>query len=165
MSTLPAIATLLFGILGGRMLQMKRTLKERALRMLFAGALLIAAGLICNIWLPINKKLWTTSFALFMAGMDFGIFAGFLWIVDGLGFRRMVRPFAILGMNSIVIYMISELLAEALDWGGAQATVSGSWLTRVVSPVNASLISALGYTGLMFLIAWFMYRRKWTIRV
>ena len=69
-STLPAIATLLFGILAGRMLQMKRELSEKALWMLFTGSILIAAGLIVNIWLPINKKLWTASFALFMAGAD-----------------------------------------------------------------------------------------------
>ena len=164
-STLPAIATLLFGILGGRMLQMKRRLSEKALRILFAGAILIAAGLIFNSWLPINKKLWTTSFALFMAGTDFAAFAGFLWIVDGLGSRRVFAPFAILGMNSITISMISELLAEVFDAAGAKQAVSRTWLMQAVSPVNASLISAMAYTGLMFLIAWFMYRRRWIVRV
>ena len=78
-----------------------------------ASALLVA-GLVCDQWLPINKKLWTTSFALFMAGLDFVLLAGFAWIVDGLGWRRPVRPFVILGMNAIAIYMISELLDSIL---------------------------------------------------
>ena len=50
--------------------------------LLLIGAALLAAGLVCNLWLPINKKLWTSSFALFMAGLDFVLFAGFAWVVD-----------------------------------------------------------------------------------
>ena len=51
--------------------------------MFVAGNLLIAAGLIGNTWLPINKKLWSDSFSLFMAGLDFVMFAIFVWLVDG----------------------------------------------------------------------------------
>ena len=68
-------------------------------------------------------------------------------------------------MNSITIYMISELLAEALNAAGAKQAVLGTWLMHAVSPVNASLIWAVAYTGLMFPIAWLMYRRRWVIRV
>ena len=52
------------------------------------GSLLLAAGLICTAWLPINKKLWTDSFSLFMAGLDFIVFAIFAWFIDGLGWHK-----------------------------------------------------------------------------
>ena len=71
--------------------------------------------MICNTWLPINKHLWTDSFALFMAGLDFIVFAIFVWCVDGLGYKRVVKPFVIMGMNAIAIYMVSELLATVLS--------------------------------------------------
>jgi len=60
-STLPAIATALLGILAGTLLRSKRALAGAHHWMFVAGNLLIAAGLICDIWLPINKKIWTSS--------------------------------------------------------------------------------------------------------
>src|SRR5260370_7071022 len=70
-STLPAIATALFGILAGSLLRARRALAERTTWMFLAGNLLIAAGLICDIWLPINKKIWPSPFPLFMPGLAF----------------------------------------------------------------------------------------------
>ena len=89
------------------------------------GARLLAVGLVCNHWLPINKKLWTSSFALFMAGLDFVLFAGFAWLVDVLGWKQPVRPFVILGMNSIAVYMVSELLDTLLYMGDARDVIDG----------------------------------------
>lgn len=165
LSTLPAIATALFGVLCGQMLQMKRSLAERVIRMVLLGAVLIAAGELCNIWLPINKKLWTSSFTLFMAGLDFVLLGAFLWIVDGLGHKRAVRPLVIMGLNPITIYMISELLDEALNVSGLHRSIYQSVFAPLASPINASLLWALAYTGLMFLIAWVMYKRGWIVRV
>ena len=164
-STLPAIATMLFGILCGHMLRLKKSLDEKAARMVLLGAALLAAGLVCNQWLPINKKLWTDSFTLFMAGFDFVLFAAFLWLVDGRGYKRVLQPFVILGMNSIAIYMIAELLDELLGQTGLHKAIYRSVFAPIASPVNASLLWALAYTGLMFVISWVMYKRRWIVRI
>ena len=113
-STLPSIATALFGVMAGHILRLKRNLSERTTWLYLTGSILLALGLICDIWLPINKKLWTSSFSLFMAGIDFIVFAGLLWLVDGRGYRRFIRPFVILGMNAIAVYMASELIEEGM---------------------------------------------------
>ena len=173
-STLPAIATALLGVMAGHILRMKRQMAERTTWLFLVGSILIAIGLICDVWLPINKKLWTSSFAIFMAGLDFTIFAIFVWIADGLGHKRFFKPLVILGMNAIAIYMASELLDEALTairWTTGSATVSlRAWLYRhlfapLAAPINASLLYAIFYTLLMFLIAYGMYRRRWFLRV
>ena len=173
-STLPAIATALFGILAGHVLRMKRTLPERTTIMFLAGNALIALGLICDIWLPINKKLWTSSFSLFMAGLDFVLLAFFVYFVDGQGYKRVVKPAVIMGMNAITIYMLSELLAIALTairWGqGASAMNLQTWLYRtcfvpIASPYNASLLWAVVYTLLMYLAAYAMYKKQWFVRI
>ncbi len=173
-STLPAIATALFGILAGHILRMRRELAERTAWMFFAGNLLIAAGLIVNVWLPINKKLWTSSFSLFMGGLDFVLLAGFVWLVDGQGYQRYVRPLVILGMNAIVVYMASELVDSALSaitWGsGPEAMSLRRWIYEhlfapLASPVNASLLYAVVYVLSMYVIAYVMYRKKWFVRV
>jgi len=141
---------------------------------LLIGTLLIAAGLISNVWLPINKKLWTSSFSLFMAGLDFVIFAMFLWLVDGKGYKRAVRPLVIMGMNAIVVYMASELLDEvfhAIRWpAGGHVITLHTWIFNTLfaplaAPINASLLFAIAYTLLMYLLAYGMFRRRWFVRI
>jgi predicted acyltransferase len=173
-STLPAVATTLLGIMAGHLLRLRRTLAERTTWLFLAGSLLLAAGLISDIWLPINKKLWTSSYALFMAGMDFQIFAIFLWLVDGVGYKRVVKPLVILGMNAIAVYLASEFLDEALSavhWtAGGHAVTLHEWLYNslfapLASPPNASLLFAIAYVLLMYLLAYGMYRKGWFWRV
>ena len=163
-STLPAIATCLFGILGGRILALKKSFAERTKWLLIAGAVLLAAGLVANQCLPINKKLWTSSFSLFMAGLDFILFALFFWVADGLGMTKPFRPFVILGMNAIAVYMVSELLESALQASGAKPWIYQTFFAPLAAPVNASLLYAIAYVLLMFAVAWVMYRKGWFLR-
>jgi predicted acyltransferase len=164
-STLPAIATALFGIIAGHILRMRRQLAERATWLFLIGNVLIAAGLVAAIWLPINKKLWTSSFSVFMAGLDFVVFAICLWLVDGRGFKRAGKPLAIMGMNAITVYMISELLDEALSVLHWRVPLYRAVFAPLASAMNASLLYAMAYTALLWLIAYGMYRRGWYWRV
>jgi predicted acyltransferase len=164
-STLPAIATALLGILAGSLLRMKRELAERTTWMFVIGNLLIALGLVCDIWMPINKKIWTSSFAIFMAGLDFVLLAMCVWWIDGLGHKRASRPLVIMGMNAIVVYMVSELLDGVLVMIGLHDWLYQRLFAPLASPMNASLLYAIAYTLLMYLLAYGMYRRGWFLRV
>ena len=172
-STLPSIATVLFGIMAGHVLRLKRPLSERVTWLFLAGACLLAAGLICDIWLPINKKLWTSSFSLFMAGLDFTVFAAFLWLVDGCGRKRVARPFVVMGMNAIAVYMAAELFDEAISYVHL-ASISGEsirhWIYHtafvpIASPAVAALLYALAYTALMYGFAYVLYRKRWFLKI
>ncbi len=164
-STLPAIATVLLGTLAGDVMAASRSMGHRLRSLLAIGVVLIAAGLICDVWLPINKKLWTSSFALFMAGFDFVLFAGFAWAVDVRGWQRPVRPFVVLGMNAIAVYMVSELLETQLRVMRLREALYVRVFAPLASPLNASLLYALAYTLLMFVVAWTLYRRQWFLKV
>jgi predicted acyltransferase len=152
-------------LLAGHIVSMQANIGSRCRKLLIIGVPLIAAGLICNIWLPINKKLWTDSFTLFMAGLDFVLFAGFLWLIDGLGYRRAVKPLVIMGMNAIAIYMASELVDEALGGLHLKAPLYNHLFAPLASPYNASLLYAVAYVLAMYLFGWVLYRRSWFIRV
>ena len=162
-STLPAIATALFGLLAGRVLQLRRSLSERTTWMFLTGALLIAAGWAVSFWMPINKKLWSDSFCLFMAGLDFTACAAFVWVIDGLGWKRPFQPAVIFGMNAITIYLASEFGAELIE--GVQKGIFRTVFAPLASPANASLMYSLAFTASMYLIAYIMYRQRWFIRV
>jgi predicted acyltransferase len=163
-STLPSIATALIGVMAGHILKLKRDLSERTTWLYLAGSILIALGLICDIWLPINKKLWTSSFSLFMAGMDFVIFAGFVWLIDGRGYRRYARPLVIMGMNAIAVYLASEFVEEALSLTSIHAWIYQTIFARLASPRNASLAYSVCYVLLMYAIAYGMYRKRWFLK-
>jgi predicted acyltransferase len=164
-STIPAIATMLLGVVGGHIVTAKRALSERTRMLLATGILLTAAGLICDRWLPINKKLWTSSFTLFMAGLDFLLFSLFLWIADGMGYKRIFQPFAILGMNAIAIYLVSEAGEVLLHHLGWKAWIFQNIFLPLASPMNASLLYALTYTFANFLVAWALWRKQIFFRV
>lgn len=164
-STLPAIGTALLGVMAGHILRLPLPLAARRHRLLLAGVFLVALGLVWNIKLPINKKLWTDSFATFMAGLDFAALAVFIWIVDEFGLKKWVKPFLIVGMNAITVYLASEFLAEFLDATGLHQSLYTRFYAPFASPMNASLLWALSFVLLMYLLAWFLYRRRWFLRV
>jgi predicted acyltransferase len=164
-STLPAIGTALLGVMAGHILRLPIPLPLRRNRLLIAGGFLIALGLIWNLKLPINKKLWTDSFATFMAGLDFVVLAAFVWFVDERGARRWVEPLTITGMNAISVYLASEFLSEFLDATSLHRTIYSRFFEPIASPMKASLLWALSFVLLMYLLAWFLFKRRWFLRI
>jgi predicted acyltransferase len=164
-STLPALATFLFGTLAGTWLRSARPLGERLAWLAGAGCGLVALGLVCSQWLPINKKIWTSTFAIFMAGIDCLIYAATAWLVDERGWRTPVKPLVILGMNSIAVYIAAELFDTALYMADVRDGIYEAAFVPFASAANASLLYACAYTLVMFAFAWLLYRRRIFIRV
>jgi predicted acyltransferase len=174
-STLPAIATTLFGILTGHLLRSRRSPREKTAGLLITGGALLAAGLLMGVWLPINKNLWTSSYAVFMAGMASVIFGFCYWLVDVNGYKRWAMPFAIYGMNAITVYVLAGLLAKTLGVirvtgsDGAGLSLGRFIFDRIyaplASPINASLLYALTYVLLFFAVSYLMFRRRWFVKV
>ena len=98
-------------------------------------------------------------------GLDFAVLALFVWIVDERGHQDLVRPLRITGMNAIVIYLASEFFSEFLDATSLHPYIYQHWFAPFASPMNASLLWALAFTFLMFLLGYFMYRRSWFVRL
>lgn len=175
LSTLPALATTLFGILAGHWLRSDRAPAEKTAWMFVAGQGLVLAGVLMDIGIPINKSLWTSSYAVFTAGWATVVLATFYWLVDIQGFRRWARPLVVFGMNAIAIYVLSGIVARIM--GDIQVTgadgravalkqaVFQSVYLAVASPVNASLLFGVTFVAAMYLIAWALDRRGWYLKV
>ena len=174
-STLPAIATILFGVLTGHLLRSRLTPENKTAWLMVMGNCLIGAGLIWAWWLPINKPLWTSSYSLLMAGMAANVFGCCYWLIDIKGYRRWSKPLAIYGMNAITVYVLAGLLSKLSSFikvagvDGSEIT-AGKWVYEhiyapLASPVNASLLYALTYVAILYGVSWFMYRMKWFVRV
>ena len=174
-STLPAIATILFGVLTGHLLRSRLTPESKTAWLMVMGNCLIGAGLVWAWWLPINKPLWTSSYSLLMAGMAANVFGCCYWLIDIKGYRRWSQPLAIYGMNAITVYVLAGLLSKLSSFikvagvDGSEIT-AGKWVYEhiyapLASPVNASLLYALTYVAILYGVSWFMYRMKWFVRV
>jgi len=174
-STLPAIATALFGLLAGHVLLLPASDKKKTWWLLAGGALLVALGSLMNRWLPINKNLWTSSYAVFMAGGAAIVMAVFYWLIEVCGWRRWATPCVIYGMNAIVMFVLAGVVGRLLiliAWTGADGstiTLKGfiyqNCFAPLASPINASLLFAIAFVLAFFVVAWAMWRKRWFVKI
>ena len=101
LSTVPAISTVLFGILAGHWLGSGRPQREKATRLLMAGAAAVLAGSLWGLWMPIIKGMWTSSYCVLMAGLASICLAAIYCVVDIRGWKRWAQPARVFGRNAI----------------------------------------------------------------
>ena len=182
-STLPALCSQLFGVLAGRFLLSKIGRTEQIVWMLLAGLLCLWLGVILDtVLMPINKSLWTPSYCFLMTGWALLLFSAFFWLLDVNPYRalreaaaRWTHPFKIYGMNALFIFAFSGLVAKMLGFiklaqpDGSMLSLGRSLYAPIrdlpIGAVNTSLLHALLFNACMFAIAWFMWRRKWFVKV
>ncbi len=169
LSTIPAIATTLIGVLAGHWLRSGRSAFEKDAGLFVAGWLGVVLGLIWSAVFPINKALWTSSFVLLTAGLALQTLAVCYWLIDIRGVGTWSRPFAILGRNAITAYVLSGLIARLLAmayWHDASArtltpkgSVVESFARLGLAPMNASLAFAVLYLAVIFAPIYAMDRK------
>jgi predicted acyltransferase len=175
LSTLPAIASLLIGILAGEWLRSDRRARRKALGLAAAGLVLLAAGRLLHPYFPINKNLWTSSFVLFTGGFAMLALAACYWIVDVRVWRAWAAPFLVFGMNAILAYALAAIVSEVstdfefLKFHGRVTTLHGwvynKYFVPHASPMNASLAFAVFFVLVIFVLLWPFYRGKVFLRI
>lgn len=176
LSTIPAIATTLIGVLTGTWLKTRRVDLEKVSAIFFFGAVLTAIGWCWDFWFPINKPLWTSSYVMFMGGLGLCFLAFCYWLVDIKGYKNYwAKPFIIFGTNALALYFASSILARIMlniKWFGSegksihsQKWIFDTFFAPLGSPMNASLIFAIVYILFWLFLMWLLYRKKIFIKV
>jgi predicted acyltransferase len=112
LSSLPAIASTLLGIFAGLLIKNGQVAPARKVQLLIMwGVVGVAAGLAWHMQFPIIKKVWTSSFVLFTAGLSSILLGLFYWIIDVKNYRAWAKPFLWIGMNAITIYVLVHLVS------------------------------------------------------
>lgn len=174
LSTVPAVSTALLGLLAGDWLRSPRTRREKLRGLLLWGAAATAAGLALDRLFPINKNLWTSSYVVFTGGMALLLLAAAYVLVDVKGRAAWVRPFTLFGVNAIVAFFGSTLMAKIaylIRWPAEGETVTlqawlyrrlfASWLPDHVASLAWALLFVAVWWGVVVLLD----RRRIFLRV
>lgn len=173
-STIPAIGTCLAGLLTGKWLRTQNSPAKKALIMTAVGVVAMAAGKLWNFSFPINKKLWTSSYVLFTAGLALVCLAACYWIVDAKRLRWWwMKLILVFGMNAIAAYFFAEVVAKLIESfhlaGLGELTVQ-QWIYQhafapVATPANASLLYALCYVAFCWCVMAVLYRKRLFLKI
>src|ERR1041384_6112015 len=170
LSTIPAIATSLIGVLTGTWLRTEKTRYEKAAGMFVVGALCVAIGWACNPFFVINKALWTSSYVLFTGGLALQFLSICYWLIDIQGYRRWAKPFEVFGLNAIALYVVADVIAMALGEIKIGGDSIGSWaydhlFASWASPINASLAMGITFVLVCLGLMWILYRKQIFLKV
>ncbi|MBL7847206.1 MAG: DUF1624 domain-containing protein [Cyclobacteriaceae bacterium] len=175
LSTFPAIATGILGMLTGQLMDRVENPSERVSWLFLFGLILILGGLAWDMAFPINKSLWTSSYVLYTGGWAMQALAASHWLIDIRRYQSWTKPFLYFGMNAIFAFVASGLIAKILlrtQWTTETGTeeslwnflyqhLYASWMEPRVASLSFALTLVLGFTLVLAL----MYRRKWFIKV
>lgn len=174
LSTPPAIATTLLGVLTGLWLQSQRTIKEKSAGMLIAGAAFVGSGLLWSVWFPLNKKLWTSSYVLFAAGCALVALGLFTYLMkDDRKNSWWSYPWLVFGTNAIAAYVLSEVIAIAISaihipGSDDKLTLKKYLFTHLFAPFGPgmdSLLFSLFFVLVCFVPIWVLFRRRIFIKI
>ncbi|MET1056093.1 MAG: DUF5009 domain-containing protein, partial [Pedobacter sp.] len=170
LGTLTAVGTCLIGVLTGTWLKKGKLKDLKDLGVIAGtGAILVIAALIWNLFFPINKALWTSSFVLYTAGIGIIILSLSYWFIDIKKYQLLIWPFVAFGRNAITAFVLSGVLPRLLSFipysshgekTNIWAFVNHEVFEPNLSPNNASLISAVTIVLLIFIPIWWMYKKN-----
>jgi len=152
-------ASVLLGVMAGQMLMSNLKPMRKVYRLLIAGSLSLLGGLVWSVSFPVIKLMWTSSYVLISGGLSFLALALFYWIIDVLGYKKWAFGFIVIGMNSIAVYVATEIF----DFSQEGNVFVGGLLPRLGR--CAALVEASAAFIIVWLILYWMYRKKEFIRI
>jgi len=159
LSSITFAATVMLGVLGGHLLRSEKTKPAKFFWLFGLGIGSLLLGMLWSIWFPIIKHIWTSSMVLFAGGWSYLLLALFYLIIDVWGFKKWAFGFVVIGMNAIAVYMSIQLFnfrhIGNIFVGGLSERL-GDW---------NSLVQATAAFAVIWLILYWMYRKKTFIKI
>lgn len=163
LSTVPAVVTAMLGIFTGEFVRIpeeKISGNRKSLYMAGAAAALLATGLLWSLVFPLNKMLWSSSFVLVVGAYSVGMFALFYYIIDVRKWQKWTKFFAVIGMNSITIYMAQRIISFS--------SINNFFLAGIAEklpPQWADVLLDFGFVAISWLFLYFLYRKKTFLKI
>jgi heparan-alpha-glucosaminide N-acetyltransferase len=165
LSFIPTLATMILGLLTGEWLKSGKSTAEKLRGLVVGGVALVLLGLVWQ-WVglcPIVKRVWTSSYTLYSGGLVVLMLAGFYALIEWKGWRRWAFPLIVVGMNSIAVYVMSWTMHAFLQ--RSLQIHLGRLISAVAGPTFEPVAYGLGIMLILWLILFWMYRRKIFLRI
>lgn len=161
----PSLATMIFGLLAGNLLRSEHGLRRKVGGLAFAGSALVVVGAALDALglCPLVKRIWTPSFALYSAGWVAIALAAFVAVIDWRGWKRWTFPLVVAGLNPIALYFMWQLMSSSIR--GSIKTHLGQRVFEIFGPGFTPLAERLAVLTVLWLILWWMYRRKIFLKI
>ena len=176
-STIPAIAQVLFGFFVGNYIRLKSLSSGAAGNtvsgLFVAGVALLLTGFCWDMVMPIYKKIWTSSYVVYTTGLAIITIATMIYLIEIKGIKSGIsRFFDVFGKNALFVFALSAFLPKGLALiKFSDGVTPWNWLYKKVlvqvpgAPENGSLLYALAVISFMWLICYWLDRKKIYIKV
>jgi predicted acyltransferase len=174
LSTIPAIAHVLIGLCCGRLLLEVKDINEKIQRLFLIGTILTFSGFLLSYGCPINKKIWSPTFAITTCGLASSFLALLIWIIDVKDKKTWSRFFESFGINPLFMYVTGALFSILFGnirftFGGEKISIQKFFYGEVLQPLLGdnfgSLIYSLIIVSLVWAIGYILYKKKIYIKI
>ncbi|MGB3182122.1 MAG: DUF5009 domain-containing protein [Cyclobacteriaceae bacterium] len=170
LSTLPAIGNVLVGYLAGLFIRKRSNTMYAVKRLLIAGGIFMLSGALWSFSFPINKPIWTSSYVVYSSGLLLALLAALVYTVEIKQWKGWTRFFEAFGKNPLFIYILAWALISLLGIIYIEGMGANTWLYKNaflswLDGKNASLLFAVCYMLLMWLVGYIMNRKGIYVKV
>ena len=170
LSTLPAVVNVIAGYLAGLFIQKHGNNRSTVSKLALGGVVLVCLALLWNLSFPINKPIWTSSYVLHTVGLDLLLLSGLMLLIEVINFKSWTYFFEVFGRNPLFIYALSGMIVKTMNLirvgdAGLQGWIYENGYTTWLEGKNASLLFAISYMLLLWLIGYVLDKRKVYIKV
>lgn len=170
LSTLPAVVNVIAGYITGIFIQKSGNSLQTVGKLILAGAVFVGVAQVWDPVFPINKPIWTSSYVLLSIGWDLILIAALVWVIEIVSFKKWTYFFEVFGKNPLFIFVMSGVFVMLMNVIWIQETpmktwIYKSWYLSWLTDYNASLAFAVTYMFLMWLMGYWMDKKKIYIKV
>ena len=170
LSTLPAIVNVIAGYVAGIYIQRMGNNFGSVLSLVAIGTTFVLLGEIWDISFPVNKPIWTSSYVLLTIGWDLIIIGGLIYIIEVASLKKWTYFFEVFGKNPLFIFVMSGVFVMLMNIILIDGSTMKSWIYQHfyqswLTDYNASLLFAVTYVFLLWLMGYCMDRKKMYIKV
>lgn len=152
---IPSTIWTLTGAWVGRLLTQSKAHSDNLKKLAGGMVLCFAVAFALRPWIPFIKQLCTASFMLYSLGWVLFMLIGFYTIIEVLGYRKWSFPLLVVGMNSIFIYFVGEVLRGWLDRAVGVFTFHYSFIGTLAPVAQATTVLLV-----MWYLCYWLYERR-----
>lgn len=163
--TISSVSHTMIGFIFGKLVLLKCSINKRVVYIILGAVILLSVGYTLSMFMPLNKRVWSTTYVLVTCGWASLVLALLIYIIDVRQLDKGWTFFLVFGMNPLFLYVLSEVLAIVLSHTSIKNVIYSSITYLIVDEYFASLIYSVTYCVVMGVVGYILWKRKIFIKI